>query len=288
MAPWVWWLGKGVAAAWPHEGLDRLVDHPFSRYVHRCLLVLAVAGLWPLTRALGCASWESVGWSRVAGGARRVGWGFAIGLWGMVILVALEGWMGEREWRRGLNGDAVTMGVFRAALSGSVVAMIEETLFRGVLFSGLRPAVGVVGAVVLPSLLYSAVHFLRRPEVPDAMTWFSGFETLLGMLRGLGAWDRLVPAFGTLFLLGVLFGLSRSREGSLYFSLGLHAALVFSGKMRGILTQAGDGAQQGGDLNSGWLAFAMTVTGVVIYSVVGRCRSGDRMGQNRPFREVDP
>lgn len=60
VAPRIWWLGKATDAAWPDGGLGGLVDHLFPRYVHRCLLVLALAGLWPLTRALGCVRCREV------------------------------------------------------------------------------------------------------------------------------------------------------------------------------------------------------------------------------------
>lgn len=265
LAPWVWWLAKGASSAWPEAELGWLVDHPFSRYVHRCLLVLAVAGLWPLTRAMGCRTWEAAGWRASAGGMRRMGWGFVAGILGFSLLVGVEGWMGARDWKEGISWGKVAGGAGSAILAAGVVATIEETLFRGVLFGGMQSAIGGRGAILVSSGFYSLVHFFGRPGSPAEVTWLSGVETLLGMMGGLVEWSRLVPAFVTLFLLGLLLGLSRYRDGSVHFSVGLHAGLVFWVKMRGVLTQTPPGQARGGDLLQGWLPLVMTWVGLMFY-----------------------
>ncbi len=283
VAPWIWWLGKAMASTWPEAGLVWLVDHPFPRYVRRCVLALALVGLWPLTRALGCASWTAVGWGQQAGAGQRLGWGFGAGMCGILVLVGAELCLADRGWQREWNVSAMALGLGRAAFSAGVVAILEETLFRGVLMGGLRPALGGAGAVVVTSLLYSASHFLRKPDAPHEVTWTTGYETLLGMLGTLVMWDRLMPAFVTLFLLGVLLGLSRLREGNVYFAMGLHAGIVFSAKMRGLFTQNGEGVPQGGELMSSWLALLVSVVGVIAYYCHSRGRSDAGPVQNRLF-----
>ena len=44
---------------WP--ALQSLAEKPFHRYVSRSILVIAVAGLWPLLRALGVRTWRDAG-----------------------------------------------------------------------------------------------------------------------------------------------------------------------------------------------------------------------------------
>lgn len=282
VAPWIWWLGQAVDVHWPEAGLGWLVDHPFPRYVRRCLLVLALLGLWPLTRSLGCASWKAIGWGRQADAGRRLVWGGGAGVLGVLGLVGAECWLGDRGWHQGWDGSAVALGLCRAALSAGVVAILEETLFRGVLLGGLRPELGGAGSVVVTSLLFSASHFLRKPDAPDQVTWTTGCETLLGMMGTLGRWDQLMPAFVTLFLLGVLLGLSRQREGAVYFATGLHAGVVFAGKARGLFSQSSEGHPRGGELMSGWLALVLSVVGVGTYYFISRGRKDREMDQNRP------
>jgi membrane protease YdiL (CAAX protease family) len=103
------------------------------------------------------------------------------------------------------------------------------------------------------------------------------------MMGTLVMWGRLMPAFVTLFLLGVLLGLSRQREGNVYFAMGLHAGIVFSAKMRGLFTQNGEGVLQGGELMSSWPALLLSVVGVVAYYCHSRVRNDAGLGQNRLF-----
>ena len=56
LAPWLYWLVQTVAPSFP------LVAHaPFHRFMDRSLLILALAGLWPLLRALGTTSGRDIG-----------------------------------------------------------------------------------------------------------------------------------------------------------------------------------------------------------------------------------
>lgn len=129
VAPWLWWLGRWARTRWPWAELDWLVDHPFPRYVHRCLLVLALAGLWPLSRAVGCRTWEAVGWGGRPGCWRRMAIGFMAGMFGFSVLLGAEMWMGARVWKEGMDGSLLVAGILRAMLAGVVVAVVEETLF---------------------------------------------------------------------------------------------------------------------------------------------------------------
>ena len=48
LAPWLYWLAQAFAHSFP-----KIAAEPFNRFVNRSLLFLALAGLWPLLRALG-------------------------------------------------------------------------------------------------------------------------------------------------------------------------------------------------------------------------------------------
>ena len=56
LAPWLYWLAQIAAPSFP-----LLARTPFHRFVDRSLLILALTGLWPLSRALGLNSWRDVG-----------------------------------------------------------------------------------------------------------------------------------------------------------------------------------------------------------------------------------
>jgi membrane protease YdiL (CAAX protease family) len=113
-------------------------------------------------------------------------------------------------------------------LSGLIVALIEETFFRGALFSAVRHESGATMAVILPSLLYASVHFLGgRLRLPrEEVEWSTGFAVLGKLLEKYSAPLDLVDSFLALFAVGVLLALVRLRTGTIAACIGLHASWV--------------------------------------------------------------
>ena len=85
-APWVWQLGQWAAAEIP--AFKPLGAQPFHRYLNRCLLVIALAGLWPVARAFQLSSRRALGLAGEPAAKRRLGLGAALGL-GSLLVVAL-------------------------------------------------------------------------------------------------------------------------------------------------------------------------------------------------------
>lgn len=273
-APWVWGLAQAAARGLPGAWTEWLAGHPFHRYVHRCLLGIALLGLWPLARAMGCRSRVDLG----LGGRwrwRETGRGMLVGLAMFAVLLVMEGGTGARAMRAGLTLGQVVEGVGRATLAATVVALMEETLFRGLIFGGLRRGMGWLPAMVISSAVYAAVHFLRKPESPETVSWVAGWVTAAQMLEGL--WDvrQLIPGFLTLWVAGMLLAGGYSRFGSLHYPVGLHAGWVFWMKMRGVFTVTAPGsvAGNGGGLLSTWLALGV-VGGAAILLLVDWVRPG--------------
>ena len=72
--------------------------------------------------------------------------------------------------------------------------LFEEILFRGFAFEGLRTSsLGPIGAVMITSLLWSVIHF--------QYDWY-------GMLN--------------IFILGLVFGITRLKTGSLIITIAIH------------------------------------------------------------------
>jgi membrane protease YdiL (CAAX protease family) len=160
-----------------------------------------------------------------------------------------------------------------------VVAVLEELLFRGSIFGGLRRAMPWGVALVLSSAVYAIVHFMGRPPKPDHVTWSTGLATLPGMLRGFADVCMLVPAFFSLTLAGVVLGLAYQWTGDLYASMGIHGGWIFWLKSYGALTRAAPGADErlwGSDkLIDGWFAFAMLVLVLAVVFLGMRGRPGN-------------
>jgi membrane protease YdiL (CAAX protease family) len=258
LAPWVYhclqWLGAQGG------GLGGLGQIPFHRVVNRCILILAVAGLWPLTRALGMTSWSALGLTRTPSAGRQLAGGFALGLLTLGVVAAVVVAGGARR----LNWDH-TAGRYAAVLAGAAgsavaVALLEEVLFRGVLFGGLKRDLQWPVALVLSSGIYAWLHFFEKPEPPGAVHWASGLVLLPQMMRGFGDVGRLVPALPCLMVAGLILGVAYHRTGRLWFSLGLHAGWVYWLKLFLFLTGRGTPERQwlgSGRLVDGWVALAV-------------------------------
>ena len=193
---------------------------PFRRVFDRALLVVALAGLWPMLRAAGVRSWSDLGYARTPTGWKQVVVGFGIGLISLgVCAVLLRQFSG---WKTNYVGNLA---------SALAVGIIEETFFRGGIYGGLRRGGSVGGAVAVSSILYAVLHFCK-PTEPAAVNWSTGFTHLGLVFQNFGAqvnWCGLV----TLILVGVVLALAFEWTQALYLSIGLHTGWVFAIKTVG-------------------------------------------------------
>ncbi len=233
LAPWLYWGIQSLAGS--HSELSGIAHQPFHRYVHRTLLVLALAGLWPLARALGARSWSALGITPLSGQLGPIAFGFGLGFLSLAVVALLGVFSGARNFNTGIPLDRLLKLMGAAAGTALVVAVVEELLFRGMLYGRMRPAIGQRSALLLSAGIYAIVHFFERPSTPLRVTWTSGFQTLQAMLEGFSHWQSLIPGFFTLSLAGILLARFFRVTGSLYGAIALHAGWIFwLGLYRGI------------------------------------------------------
>jgi hypothetical protein len=240
--------------------------------VDRSLLLIALAGLWPLLRALGAVSWREIGLGAPAGQWKRLGGGLLLGFGSLAVLAVLALVTHQRVWTPPLPAGKIT-GVLLGALgTAALVGTVEEILFRGGIFGGLRRVLPWILALIISSAIYALVHFLQPAALAGPVHWNSGLLLLPLKLAGFADGHRLVPGFFCLTLVGVMLGLAYQRTGNLYFSIGLHAGWIFWLKSYGAFTVAAAPAVSwfwGTDkLIDGWLAFIVlsaVLAGFVIW-----------------------
>lgn len=213
--------------AWLLVGLVSI--EPVHRVMHRVAMLLALIGLIVLTRRLGLADRQSLGY----GIERRrflaqllSGWLCGLAL--MAPLVALLLGLDIRELRPGIGASVLAGAIGAGLVSGLVVAFIEETFFRGALFSAVSRSASTRAAIVAPSVLYAALHFLGgRLRVPaEEVGWGHGFAVLAKLFERYAEPLAFLDSFLALFVLGVLLAFVRFRTGAIAACIGLHAAGV--------------------------------------------------------------
>lgn len=230
VAPWLFKLAVALA---PHSDI---VHKPFHRWVDRSLLGLAVIGLWPLLRSLGATSWREVGLVNPLGQWKSLLNGFTLGFVSLAIAACLVLAGHGRQLNPHLSASELAKGLLGAAGTAAVVSVIEELLFRGGIFGGLRRFWDWRAALLLSSMVYAIVHFLQKAEIPGPVEWYTGLKLLPLMLRGFVDLHAVVPGFFNLTFVGILLGLAYQRTGTLYYSIGLHAGWIFWLKAYGLLT----------------------------------------------------
>jgi membrane protease YdiL (CAAX protease family) len=256
LAPWLYQLAQAVAHPFPH-----LARVPFHRFLDRSLLIFALAALWPLLRAFGMVSWRETGLIAPYGQWRKLGGGLLLGLVMLAVAAGTAIGSGDRILAPNLTLHKIIGTIFNATAAAIVIAPVEELLFRGGIFGGLRKAFYWPLALVASSLIYALAHFLQRAEPAGPVGWNSGLLLLPRLLGGFADFHALAPAFFTLLLAGVLLGLACQRTGNLYFSIGLHAGWIFWLKIYSAFTttapQAVPGLWGTGKLIDGWPVLAV-------------------------------
>src|ERR1035441_5792780 len=169
LAPWLYWLAQTVAHSFP-----QIAAAPFLLFVDGSLLLLALAGLWPLLHALGATSWRETGLVQLHGQWKKLSGGLLLGFISLAVVAGTAIGGGDRVFVQGLTAHKIVGTISNAIATAAIVATIEEILFRGGIFGGLRRILYWPLALIASSMIYALVHFLQRTEFTGAVAWNSG------------------------------------------------------------------------------------------------------------------
>lgn len=233
----LWHLLGGESAAWP-----------FDKVVNRITLFTAVIGLVILIlqldvrdrAVLGLRATRFADWRRYA--LRHFAVGVLVGILMLAVLVWALLFLGVRVPDiTAMASGKLDEWMLRALVTGLVVAIWEEILFRGVLFGAFLRHARVWHAALLSALIYAVLHFTRsRLEIIEPM-WWSGLLLQWDALTHVIAWRNL-DSFLALFSAGVVLAFLRVWTGSLWAPIGMHAGWVmviyFSRKVTDDVPQA--------------------------------------------------
>jgi membrane protease YdiL (CAAX protease family) len=252
-------LVLGALLTWPLMQTGWIDQDP-QRVMGRLAQVIILIGLWPLLKAMGVADRSSLGYAVPRPAflrAMAVGWviGVAILTALALTLVALEVRVPEAKPLAALAAKAAS-----ALTGGLVIALLEETFFRGALYSGVTRRSSAGAAILWSALLYALLHFMKPRSLPAgvAYDWANHWGIFLSTFTSPWQWRNL-DSFIALLLVGVFLGLVRRRTGHIGWCIGLHAGWVFVIQITRSLTDDNEGAalaHLAGDYDGviGWLA----------------------------------
>jgi hypothetical protein len=157
--------------------------------VHALTFLLA----WAVVTQLGKVDFrDSIGWSWPGNFGFWKSAGLALLLFGIgLVLIVLFGGQ-ETDIERMIQSSRAT-AVVLAFLAFATAPLVEETVYRGVLYPALQRAIGMPGAVILVSALFAAGHvFQYWPNVGviSAIVLLSVSLTVVRARTG-----RLLPCF---------------------------------------------------------------------------------------------
>lgn len=213
----VWQLTQALGADWP-----------FHKVTSRLWQLLLLAGIVLAVRRLQLRSRADWGYGHPrAEFLRQAGAGLAIGLATMLPMTLAMTALGILEPKAGLDAVSLLRYLAAGAATGLVVAALEETFFRGLMYRGIERESGFAAALAGTALFYSAIHFLARARLGhDDIGWGSGFELMAVALSRFAQPASIADSFVTLALVGVILALVRHRTGGVAAGIGLHMGWV--------------------------------------------------------------
>lgn len=247
-------------------------DHP-----HRVMGNLAQAfillGVWPFLRLQRLTDRTALGYGAPWPTLRRAaGLGWVAGLAMLLILVlailGLEIRLPDAQlefW------PYLAKKAFEALLGGILIGVLEETFFRGALYTAVRRYEGIVSAVFWTALLYMLVHFMKPAALPPGvpLDWGASWQIFASAFTRVLDPEH-VDSMAALFAAGVLLALIRERSGHIGWCIGLHAGWIFVIQVTRRATdpnpEAPLAALVGGyDGVIGWLAMAWIGLAALLY-----------------------
>jgi uncharacterized protein len=210
-------------------GLQPLDDVPVHRVLNRIGMVVLGVGMLIYMRKRSLLDKVALGYAMPRPRfVQQMLAGLAVGVLTMLPLVVVILSLELRVPSRELSGPGfpvtwVMLMVLKGMLTGLVVSFLEETYFRGAMFTAVIRESGLVPAVVLPTVFYAGLHFLGGMRVPnEEVTWLTGFYLAANLFDAYAAPLLLVDSFLALVAFGVLLSLIRHRTGAIAACIGVH------------------------------------------------------------------
>jgi uncharacterized protein len=160
--------------------------------------------------------------------------------------------------------------------SGISVALLEETVFRGIMHTAIERESGAWAAALLTAPLFAVLHFFAKVRIPAAdIGWGSGFDLLLLSFAPLSHPALVLDSFLSWLVVGLILSLTRVLTGNIAVAIGLHAGWVVVLRMLQESTASGHSPAYSGWVGrfDGLLGYWLLPWGIAIAATLWLTRS---------------
>lgn len=215
----------GALISYPIYQLLHSGTFAFERWVSRFALLLLLLGLIPSLK-LNKLNLNLIGYNlSFKNFLKKFTLGYTAGLFILIVVILILFILQVRVFSE--DASLTFYFLLKAFLAGLIIALLEETLFRGLFFSLAKKWHGPVTAIFISSFFYAILHFIKPIShiTADSLYWLSGIHVISNAFSGLLVMN--IGDFLALFSVGILLALVRSRTNTLAYCVGLHASWVF-------------------------------------------------------------
>jgi uncharacterized protein len=270
----------GAAIAFPaYELTSTLAAWPFHRVAGRVAMLVLVLGLVWLCRHLHLRTKRDFGyalpWRRFL--AQSLLWGvigMATAAMGAAFLLLTHLRVMDLSFVPSAAGYA---RIFLVGVgSGISVALLEETVFRGIMHTAIERESGAWTATLLTAPLFAVLHFFAKVRIPAAdVGWGSGFDLLVLSFAPLSHPALVFDAFLSWLVVGLILSLTRVLTGNIAVAVGLHAGWVVVLRMLQESTGSGNAPAYAAWVGrfDGLLGYWMLPWGIAIAAILWLTRS---------------
>lgn len=180
------------------------------------------------------------------------------------------------------GGKALGGVMLKAFGAASVVAVIEEWLFRRQMLNAALVKFGPTVGQVIVAAVFASVHFLKPTAPPPDMpidAWV-GFRLVPLIFHKYGQLFSLIGGWSTLFVLGLALSRLSIKSGGIAAAIGVHGALIVLNKtLASQVKVAMVPPWFGGDFQTGLMPF-LALAGLAWIGPRWVCKKPDSAGDS--------
>ncbi|MGZ8173345.1 MULTISPECIES: CPBP family intramembrane glutamic endopeptidase [Methylobacter] len=216
------------------------LDDPSAlrKLITRLTQILLLLSIFPAMAYLKFKK-EDLGFSARPTFLKQLPQGFGIGLitlmpvFIVLYVLGIDVVDNSQPWTVGFIAEKTILSLLLSLL----IAVVEESIFRGMLLAGLKKNMPVVTAILISSAYFAALHFLdSKTEISQQNFNLSSGFILLGEAFANVLNPKNASSFLSLLAVGAFLAVLRTQvKESLGLCIGCHAGWVWQIKMNGSL-----------------------------------------------------